>query len=213
MATIGHPAATARISRNRAPTLRATTTIARHPRTAPAARMTRRLARTAIARHPPTPRRAAAIRRLRVRTLRHRAPTRLQVAVTPHLRTRHLRARTPLPAAATLHQVIVLVAVAEAIAAAVVQVEVAARMVAAVVEGAVPIAAVVAAEDRTVAVAVHAAAAPTATNSRSSAKGRLQSRSGPFAFPSRHAKAVRPNRRNGRLESFTTLLPRKCLIA
>ncbi len=69
---------------------------------------------------------------------------------------------------------------------------VAARMVAAAVEGAVPIAAVVAAEDRTVAVPVHAAAAPTATNSRSNTKGPLQSRSGPFAFPSRHANAVRP---------------------
>src|SRR5216684_2123217 len=167
IATTGHPVATARISRNRAPTLRATTIIARHTRTAAAARMSRRRARTAI-RHPLTPRRAAAIRRLRVRTLRRRAPTRPRVAVTPHLHTRHLRARTLLPAAATPHQAIALVAVAEAIAAEVV--EAAAPMAAEVVEVAVPMAAEVAA-DHTVAVAVPTAAAPTATDSRFNAKG------------------------------------------
>src|SRR5229473_2152376 len=147
-------AITARISRNRAPTLRATTTIARHTRTAAAARISRHRARTTI-RHPLTPRRAAAIRRLRVRIL--------------------------LPAAATPHQAIALVAVAEAIAAEVV--EVAAPMAAEVVEVAVPMAAEVAA-DHTVAVAVPTAAAPTATDSRSNARGPLRSRSGPLAFPS-----------------------------
>src|SRR5713226_2417931 len=231
IATTGHPVATARISRNRAPTLRATTTIARHTRTAAPARMSRRLARTAIAPHPPTPRRAAVIphrrartRRPRVRIPRRRAhiprlhvPTRPRAAATLHLRTRLLRARTLHRAAATPRPPRAMVAVAGAItaavAAAVEAIMAAVETVVAVADRTVAVGVVAAVADRTVAVAVHAAAAPTATNSRSNTKGPLQSRSGPFAFPSRHAKAVRPNRCNGRLESFTTLLPRKCLIA
>src|SRR5712691_10660562 len=173
IATTGHPAATARISRNRAPTLRATTTIARHTRTAAHARMSRRLDRTAIAPHPPIPRRAAVIPHRRARIPRPRAhiprlhvPTRPRAAATLHLRTRLLRARTLHRAAATPRPPRAMVAVAGAITAAV-----AVEAIMAAVE-------TVVAADRTVAVgvvaavAVPVAAAPTATNSRCDVQAR-----------------------------------------
>src|SRR6266851_4898796 len=111
IATTGHPVATARISRNRAP--------------------------TAIAPHPPAPRRAAVIphrrariRRPRVRIPRRRAhiprlhvPTRPRAAATLHLRTRLLLARTLHRAAATPRPARAMVAVAGAITAAVAAVE------------------------------------------------------------------------------------------
>src|SRR5713226_294139 len=162
IATTGHPVATARISRNRAPTLRATTTIARHTRTAAAARMSRRLARTAIAPHPPTPRRAAVIphRRARTRRPRVRIPRRRAHIPRLHAPTLHRAAATPrLPRAMVAVAGAITAAVAvEAIMAAVETVVAADRTVA------VGVAAEVAA--RTVAVAVPVAAAPPAPNSR-----------------------------------------------
>src|SRR6266851_5682188 len=220
IATTGHPVATARISRNRAPTLRATTTIARHTRTAAAARMSRRLARTAIAPHRPTPRRAAVIphrrartRRPRVRIPRRRAhiprlhvPTRPRAAATLHLRTRLLRARTLHRAAATPRPARAMVAVAGAITAAV-AVE---AIMAADRTVAVGVAAEVA--DRTVAVAVPVAAAPTATNSRCDVQARSDLGAG-LCFSIGRKRLRTPQLLQRRPPSVTTLPSRKCLIA
>src|SRR5216684_3530662 len=227
IATTGHPAATARISRNRAPTLRATTTIARHTRTAAHARMSRRLARTAIAPHPPIPRRAAVIphrrartRRPRVRIPRRRAhiprlhvPTRPRAAATLHLRTRLLRARTLHRAAATPRPPRAMVAVAGAITAAV-AVEAIMAAVETVVAADRTVAVGVAAEvaDRTVAVAVPVAAAPTATNSRCDVQARSDLGAG-LCFSIGRKRLRTPQLLQRRPPSVTTLPSRKCLIA
>jgi hypothetical protein len=189
IATTGSPRAIALTSRNRARrVLRAPAAIVRRIRTAEAARMSRHRARTVIGHRPPT-RMAivhtrplhSRIRLRRVRTLLHRAPTRPRVAVTLHLRTRLLRARTLHRAAATPRPARAIVAVAGAITAVAAAVEAIMAAVETVVAADRTAAAVVVA-DRTVAVAVPVAAAPTATNSRCDVQGPLRSRNGPFVF-------------------------------